>query len=142
MIMRAMHDPFLERFFSRISREAAESFTDDQLLAVKQAFADQVGRDHSIDIRMSVPLLFRRYYLVFISGPERRDQARRRRDRAARRMAKRTNVAFMITMLLFGVFSILGMLYLLKSALGIDLLPDTSLGIWTSVREQFGLMFR
>ncbi len=48
----------------------------------------------------------------------------------------------MLIMLLSGVFSILGMLYLLKSALGIDLLPDTSLGLWTSVREQFGLMFR
>ena len=52
MIMRAMHDPFLERFFSRIPREMAESFSDDQLLAVKQAFADQAGRVHSVPIRL------------------------------------------------------------------------------------------
>jgi len=140
--MRAMHDPFLERFFSRISREAAESFTDDQLLAIKQGFADQVGRDHSIDVRMSIPLLLRRYYLVFIAGPERRDHARRRRDRSARRLGKSTNFAFMLIVLFLSALSILGLLYLLKSAIGIDLLPDTSLGVWKSVREQFGLMFR
>ncbi len=142
MSRRAMHDPFLERFFSRISREMAESFSDEQLLAVKQAFADQVGRDHAIDLRLSLPLLFRRYYMVFIAGPERRDQSRRRRDRSNNRIAKRTNVVFMIFMLIFGFFSIIGMLYLLKSALGIDLWPNSSLGIWSAVREQFGLVFR
>ncbi len=142
MIMRAMHDPFLERFFSRISREAAESFSDDQLLAIKQAFADQVGRDHSIDIRLSVPLLFRRYYMVFIAGPERRDRARRRRDKAGRRGANRASLGFMLLMLIVMLMSLLGFLYLLKSALGIDLLPDMSLGIWKTISEQFGLMFR
>lgn len=142
MIMRAMHDPFLERFFSRIPREMAESFTDDQLFAVKQAFADQSARDHSIDIRLSLPLLFQRYYVVLICGPERRDRARRRRDRAAHQLARRTNVVFMTTLLLFSALSLLGMIYILKSALGIDLVPNTSLGFWTSVREQFSLMFR
>jgi hypothetical protein len=48
----------------------------------------------------------------------------------------------MLVMSGFGIFSILGMLYLLKSALGIDLLPDTSLGIWKSVQEQFDMIFR
>jgi len=142
MIMRAMHDPFLERFFSRISRESAESFTDDQLLAIKQGFADQVGRVHSVDIRWSVPLMFQRYYMVFIAGPERRDHARRRRDKAGRGGAKTINFTFMLVMLFLGLTSILGVLYLLKSALGINLLPDTSLGIWKSVLEQFGMMFR
>jgi hypothetical protein len=143
MIMRAMHDPFLERFFSRISREAAESFTDDQLLSIKQAFADQVGRDHSVDVRLSVPMLFRRYYVVFIAGPERRDHARRRRDKVGRRrVARTTNFAFMLIILLLGLMSVLGVLYLLKSALGIDLLPNTSFGVWKSVQEQIGLMFR
>jgi len=142
MIMRAMHDPFLEQFFSRIPRDMAESFSDDQLLAIKRAFADQVGKDHSIDIRVSLPLLFRRYYMVFIAGPERRDQARRRRDKGTRRIAKGTNIVFMIFLSFWGVISVLGMLYLLKSALGIDLLPDTSLGFWRGVSEQFSLMFR
>jgi hypothetical protein len=142
MIMRAMHDPFLERFFSRIPREMAESFSDDQLLAVKQAFADQVGRAHSIDVRVSVPLLLRRYYVVFIAGPERRDRARRQRDKGARRLAKRTNIIFMIFLASVGLFSLLGVLYLVKSALGVNLLPDFSLGLWRQVAEQFGLMFR
>ncbi|MDP6566041.1 MAG: 3-phosphoshikimate 1-carboxyvinyltransferase [Alphaproteobacteria bacterium] len=142
MIMRAMHDPFLERFFSRIPREVAESFDDDQLLAIKRAFADQAGKIHSIDIRLSVPLLLRRYYVVLIAGPERRDRARRRRDRAARPVATAANFLFMLTMVLMVIMAIAGVLYLLKSALGIDLLPDTSLGVWKSVREQFDLMFR
>ena len=103
---------------------------------------NRIGTVHSIDIRVSVPLLFRRYYLVFIAGPERRDKIRRQRDQGSRRMAKQTNVVFMIFMSFLGLSSLLGMLYLLKSALGIDLLPDTSLGLWQQVTEQLGLMFR
>ena len=40
------------------------------------------------------------------------------------------------------LLSILGLLYVVKSALGIDLLPDASLGIWHDLREQLRLIFR
>jgi hypothetical protein len=55
MVSRARHDPFLERFFARIPREVAASFTDDRLLAVKQAFAAHGEAGYSIDLGAGPP---------------------------------------------------------------------------------------
>lgn len=138
---RAVNDPFLERFFSRIPRHLVGSFSDDQLLAIKQAFAESTPRSHSLDLRLSLPLLMRRFYLVIIAGPERRERARRLRDRARRSPMRVINTAFSLAVLVIVLLAFLGALYILKSAFGIDLLPDTSLGLWTEIKTQLRLMF-
>jgi len=142
MVSRALHDPFLERFFSRIPREVAASFTDDQLLAVKQAFAAHGEAGHSIDLRLSFPLLFSRWYLVLILGPERRSRARRRSDRDAYPLATLGNALAALLLLLLLAGALLGALYIAKSALGIDLLPNFSFGLWAALKEQARLLFR
>jgi len=142
MLDRAIGDPFLERFFSRIPRQVAASFTDDQLLAVKTAFAHQWGGSHSVDLRFSLPLPLRRWYVVLILGPERRSPQRRRHDRERHPLASLAHALFAGAFALFLTMAFLGLAYLVKSALGIDLFPDMSLGLWHEVREQFRLMFR
>ena len=84
-LQRAAGDPFLEEFFSRIPREVAVSFSDDQLLAIKLAFAARYRGAHAIDLRISIPTPFQRIYVVLLAGLERRNAFRRRKDRAASR---------------------------------------------------------
>ena len=140
MYMRAINDPFLERFFSRIPKDVAHSFSDDQLLAIKQAFADAAPREHSIDFRVSVPLPLRRFYLVLLVGPERRTKPRRRRERQVRSGTGLVGILFGLAILLIALLAVLGGLYLIKSALGIDLIPGFSLGFWTELVSQLKLM--
>tara|TARA_R110002167_G_scaffold24436_4_gene85939 strand:- start:11 stop:439 length:429 start_codon:yes stop_codon:yes gene_type:complete len=141
MYMRALNDPFLERFFARIPRELVTSFSDDQLLAIKQAFAEDMTRTHSLDFRISVPLLLGRFYFVAVAGPERRTKARRRRERTRRPPRRLFNTLFSLSLLAITLLALLGAAYTLKSAFGINLLPDTSLGLWTEIKTQFRLMF-
>lgn len=138
---RAKYDPFLERFFSRIPEEVALTFSEDQLRAIKRAFVHTEGRGHSVDLRLSFWFLTR-FYMVLLFGPERRDRARRRRDRNVHPIGTVANLMMMAIFLSVIGMSLLGLLYLLKSLLGIDLIPNMSLGIWQAVREQFQFMLR
>lgn len=142
MYMRAINDPFLERFFSRIPKDIAESFNDDQLLAIKQAFAENSSRSHALDLRLSVPALFGRIYLVVIAGPERRRRAGRIRPLPRRRTTRIANTVFSLTVVAFTLLALTGAFYVAKSAFGIDILPDTSLGLWTEIKTQVRLMLR
>ena len=79
----SVHDPVLKRFLSQMPRDVAESFTGIQLAAVKQFLHRDHARNHKVNVRISVPLLFRRYYFVYFVGLEKR--SRRRRKRGSRR---------------------------------------------------------
>lgn len=142
MYMRAINDPFLERFFARVPKDIAASFNDDQLLAIKQAFAESASRSHALDLRLSLPFLFSRFYFVVIAGPERRSKANRVRRLPRRRITRFANTAFTVAVLVLTLLALIGSVYVLKSAFGIDLLPDTSLGLWTEIKTQVRLMLR
>ena len=142
MVDRAVNDPFLERFFSRVPRHVATSFTDDQLLAIKAAFATEWRGRHPVDLRLSVSLLFARYYVVLVAGPEKRSRYRRTREYDDHPVTTAANIVLLAALVLFLLSPVVGILYVLKSALGIDLLPGVSLGIWDDIREQFRMMTR
>ncbi len=139
---RASGDPFLEDFFRRIPRDVAANFTDDQLLAIRMAFGGRERGAHAVDIRLSLPLPFKRMYMVLLLGSERRTPTRRRQDRARQPLATAGN--FIAGTIVIGVLvvALLGTLYLMKSALGIDLLPDATLGLWSEWRLQWREMVR
>ena len=88
----AAGDPFLEEFFQRIPDKTARTFTRDQLIAIKMAFGARSWGVHSIDLRLSLPLLWRRFYLVLLMGPERRSPKRRRAERKRHPLATLGNV--------------------------------------------------
>lgn len=141
-LQRAAGDPFLEDFFSRIPRDIAAGFTDDQLLAVRMAFGSRHRGIHAVDLRISIPAPFRRIYVVLLAGTERRTASRRRSDRRRSPVATLGNVLFGIIFFGFLFASLLGVMYVLKSALGIDLFPDASMGLWDGLVDQFRWTFR
>jgi hypothetical protein len=66
--------------------EAKGPLPDPAASAVARAAAQTAaeaswGRNHFINIRLSIPLVFTRVYVTLVAGKERRDDARRRAER-------------------------------------------------------------
>jgi hypothetical protein len=64
-------NPFLDRFLGGMPRDVADSFTPEQLLAVQRAFGMRYAVTHAVDLRRSVRLLGRRFYVVLLCGRDR-----------------------------------------------------------------------
>lgn len=77
---------------------------------------DRVWMAHPVDIRVSMPLPFGRYYLTLVAGPERRSAERRAQERARRPVTTMGNF-----------------LFFLASALGINCLAVVGLLLYSSV---------
>lgn len=123
-------DPIVKRILEQIPAESRDSFTHDQLTALKLAFGARRWFRHPLDLRGSVRFWRWHFYYVILAGRERRVLSPE--ERMLARMANAI-VALMIALLVLvsGLLS----LYLVKSALGINLLPDLSLGIWDWFRS-------
>lgn len=76
-VRNARSDLFFVDLFQQLSPDVAASFTNAQLDAVKRAFAVRSRSKHPINIRLSLPGLRRRYYLVVLAGKERRSTEQR-----------------------------------------------------------------
>ncbi|MCE1239059.1 MAG: hypothetical protein LWW83_03920 [Azonexaceae bacterium] len=123
-------DFFIKNLLSRLPDELARGFADEQLLALKIAFGGRVWGVHAVDLRWTLKFWRWRYYFVVLAGRNRRELSRREREIA--------RVAMVLSLAIFLVFSmLLGLLvlYLVKSALGVDLLPGFSIGIWGWFQE-------
>jgi len=118
-------DPFIEGLLGRMPAKVGEEFTDDQLLSLKNAMGAHRGSRHRIDLRGSVGFGPWRYYYVFLAGKEKRQLTRKER-----RMARTAKAVFWTSFFVFSTLTGIVIIYLLKSALGIDLVPDASLGLW------------
>ena len=83
---------------------------------------------HSVNIRLSIPLIFRRYYLTILLGKERRNTARLKEERKAHPLVTRGNA---VVLVLFGTLTGLAILALIQSVsvfvfhqIGISVLPQ------------------
>lgn len=126
------NDPFVKGMLKRLPTDQRESFSDDQLLGLKVALGARAWGVHPVDLRWTIKLWSKSYYFVFISGVNRRPSSRRQQELA--RIAKAMLLAAII--LLSTLMGLL-FLYVFKSALGIDIFPDFSLGIWSSIKGLF-----
>jgi len=68
----APRDPFIDHYFKRIDPRLAETFTQDQCEAIKTMFGARGMAQHAVEVRRSLPIGRRRYYLVLLLGRERR----------------------------------------------------------------------
>ena len=135
-------DEFIRRFRAKLPDDVAESFDDRQLEAIATVFGARRWREHAIDLRLLIPFFGRSLYFVALAGGERREGSRRLRDRLLHPIATAGNAALAFVFFTGLLFSLLAVLYVLKSVLGIDLMPGTSLGLMSTIKEEFEMLFR
>jgi hypothetical protein len=117
----------IKNLLDRMPTDVADTFTDKQLVHLKSAIGLREWGKHKIDFRGTFPLPFvrTRIYYVFLMGLNFRELSRKEQLVSAFSIALFT--ALFIT---FSVLLGLLVLYLIKSALGIDIFKDFSFGIW------------
>jgi hypothetical protein len=118
-----IEDPFLKTFLDRVPKEVASTFTAAQLDAVRRAFGARSPGAHTVDLRFSVPLGLRWFYVVFLVGRERRTINRQTLERLFRPILTFANVAVLSIFLLMFSGAVFSLGYLGKRALGIDVFP-------------------
>lgn len=127
---RSREDWFTKGLKERLPSEVRESFSEQQLQALKVAFGARRWGRHPVDLRGTLDLWRWRYYFVLLIGRNRRELTRREQ-----KVSRLVGALSLIGFLLFSVLLGLLVLYVLKSALGINLMPDTSLGLWDWLRK-------
>ena len=75
---RISDDEFLAHYLRRIDPAVAASFTKEQRHAIRTMFGDRGATRHAVDVRCTFPLGWRRFYLVFLLGRDRRRMIRPR----------------------------------------------------------------
>jgi hypothetical protein len=72
MLLAPRPDPFLQQMFARMSPGAKFTFTPAQIDEIKKAFSARSFASHDLDLRRSISLFGKSYYLIFLAGRERR----------------------------------------------------------------------
>lgn len=98
--------------FDRLPPDILGSLTARQRNAIATAANIDGWKKHRINIRLSLPLLPRRWYFTVVGGPERRAPERRRVDRNLNPLRTAGNVMFiMFASLMFYGLAVLGLLF-------------------------------
>ncbi|OYW92259.1 MAG: 3-phosphoshikimate 1-carboxyvinyltransferase [Pseudomonadales bacterium 32-61-5] len=118
-------DPFVIGLKQRLPEELRESFSDEQLQGLRSALATRSWARHKVDLRGTFNIWRTQYYFVMVAGRNKRSLSR-----AQQKLSLAAKAGAITVFLLFSVLLGLVLLYVLKSALGIDLLPGHSLGLW------------
>lgn len=121
-------DPFTHHVYESIDPRVRETFTPSQVHAIETAIrANKPYQKHPVDLRGVIPLFFIRFYFVLLMGRDRRLPTRNKEDKR-RKKASLTSAMLSVYTLACMLLPIgLGLLYLIKSALGIDLFEGVHL---------------
>jgi len=79
-----------------------KEFTQAQLTALRDAARRYRWGPHPVDLRWSLPLLFKRFYLVVLAGPERRGESRRMEEHRRNPRATLANLATLAVLAMAG----------------------------------------
>ncbi len=86
----------LERQHERLEQETREGLSDNSSISKRKAPGGEPwGNDHPVNIRLSIPLLFGRYYVTIVAGKERRSRERRASERKKHPLMKLGNLVVM-----------------------------------------------
>ncbi len=130
------HSPYsarLQALLNKMPQNVASSYTKEQLLHLEHALS-QKGTKLPVDIRgkLSVPFTTRRFFFVVFAGKEKREISRSEYN------VKRSTLilCLLIMIVVSSLFGLL-VLYLIKSAMGINIFEHFSLGIWGWFKAKF-----
>lgn len=116
----------LDHFYEVLDEETQAQLTAEQKQDIEDAIVSvTLSSRHRIDVRKSFPFFGTRYYLVFLLG---RDFRKRLRKEST--LVRIVVTILILSGLLFAMLCVLLTLYMIKSAVGIDLIHDFHVGIW------------
>ena len=119
-------DPVITRLLEKMPKKVASSFNEEQLSHLRNAIGAREWGKHKLDVRGTVKFFKWRYYYVILAGRNRRSLSEKE-VRVARVLTASIIAAFITFAVLLGLIVI----YLIKSALGINLIDGWSLGLWS-----------
>ncbi len=128
-------DAFTDSVLRRIDRKVLASLSEEQVSAIQEGISSSRPLSkHPFDIRGTVPTFFAHYYFVLLMGRDRRVETQKLEGKRQRGSALAGGMLF-FTFALSPLFLVaLVILYLVKSDMGIDLVPGEHawqfLGLW------------
>ncbi|MGJ7096730.1 hypothetical protein [Vibrio hannami] len=115
----------LNRFHTALSDQAMEDLTEKQKQEINNAILSlSIPEHHSINIKSSISIFKKRYYYSFLFGKDNRE------DNESSLLGL---IVFLLTLFLLISSATIGLfiiVYLIKSAAGIDIFDHYSLGLW------------
>ena len=124
--MNIKNDPFVEKLLEKLPESERDSFNDDQLASLKHVFGNMEWERHPVDLRWTLKGLRKSYYFVFIAGGNRRPISRSQQE-----LERKAKLMLIMAFLTFSTLLGILVLYLLKSAAGINVFPNFSFGVWS-----------
>lgn len=125
IVLPVSEDPAIVNLLARMPKHVRESFSELQLSHLKNAVGSRKWGSHRVDFRTTFGFFSYRYYFVFLAGKNIRTISRQHQ-----KLQLLMNAALLSFFIIFCTLLGLLALYLLKSALGINLFENFSLGIW------------
>jgi len=129
-----LNNKALKKVLDKMPEAVQDSFTNEQLEGIKSTLEATTWKKYSLDVRSSISFFSYHYYYVLIAGRDQRGMSHEE--------IRFKRLMYLTCFSLFIAFSaLLGLLviYLIKSAVGIDLFPNFSLGIWSGFKEVLNL---
>jgi len=115
-----------EYYLSTIAPQVLQSLSSEQLLELRRVLDNAIPKPAPkiVDLRFVVDLLFSRFYVVLFIGKDRRSQPRKHVPEKVTRIGNTiaATIILIAMNLIISVFLVLTG-YLVKSAIGINLLP-------------------
>jgi len=99
-----------------MDRDVANSFTEAQLQELERVLSASASRRLPVDIRVTVPVLWRRYFITVLAGPERRSAERLKQERAKHALWTFTNVCSIIFLVLMFLPAFIGLIHIIAFA--------------------------
>ena len=92
--MLMMNEVRAELFLRRLPQHIRASLSREQEAALRAAAAGKAIHSHPVDIRLTIPTPWGRYYFALLGGRERRSGARLASERHMRPLATTANALF------------------------------------------------
>lgn len=120
--------PAIERLLEKMPDDVTESFSEKQLSHLLVAVAAREWGKHTVDWRgtFKIPFIKKRFYYVMLFGKNSRHLTRREKQ-----IGLWVSTGVISVFLMFATLLGLLVLYLIKSAFGINIFEGFSLGIWS-----------
>ncbi len=89
---------------NRLPESERSAFSRHQMEVMKSACKGLKWGAHPVDIRLSIPTLFNRFYVVILAGKERRGKARRSDEKHRHRFNRVSNYLFISLIMGLGLY--------------------------------------